>query len=100
MPYLLSTLLRDPYDAVARVAQRTTRLDPRYADLNLDFTRPYQERSAPVRETVLADWRERGLESRPEQRAALLLMPDGRLDEEAVAGLLGQRDDRDVILSE
>lgn len=100
MPYLVSTLLVDAYDAVARVALRTARLDPRYAELTLDFTLHDSRRALPVSRTVMADWLRDGLTATPEQRAAVLVTEDGFVDQDRVQSLLGRRDDRNVRLAE
>lgn len=100
MPYVLSTLLQDPYDAVRFVAQRTTRLDPRYANLALEFTQDLEVQRAVVRAGILTDWRREGLRARPEQRAALLLLPDGRLDEPRFQALYSRVDARPLRLAE
>jgi hypothetical protein len=100
MGLVLTTLLADPYDAVARVALRTARLDPRYRDLTMDFTLRDARRMEPVLATLQADWLREGLAARPEQRAALLLLPDGTLDEARMRALLAQRDGREMELAE
>jgi hypothetical protein len=100
MPYVLSTLLVDRYDAVARVALATARLDPRYADLTLDFTLRDRRRAAPVQETIMADWMSSGLKATLEQRRTVLIRPDGSLDTENVIRLMQDRDERDVRLAE
>ena len=100
IPYLLSFLLADTYDAVVRVALVTARRDPRYADLDVDLTLRDGRRVLPVTRTLTADWKRDGLESTPEQRAALLLRPDGTLDGERVQDVVKRRDNRDVRLAE
>ncbi len=100
MPFLLSTLLVDPYDAVRWVAVQTLRLDPRYLDFALDFTQSLEEQENHVRETVLEDWLQGGLQAEPERRQTLLIRPDGSLDEERYRKLLAGRDERQVQLSE
>jgi len=100
MPYLVSALLIDTYDAVARVAQETARLDPRYAELSLDFTLRDSRRAIPVTETVMADWLREGLAATPQQRAAVLVLEDGSLDSLRVQELMLRRNERPVRLAE
>jgi len=100
MPYVLSTLAMDPYDAVRWIAVRTLRLDERYRDLQLDFTREIEEQRNVVRESVLSDWLRGGLAAPQERRSALLLRPDGTLDEERFRRIYARRDNRALRLSE
>ena len=100
MPPVLSTLLMDPYEAVRWVALRTVRMDPRYRELTLDFTAAVEEQRNRVRETVLSDWLAKGLEARDDQRAAVLVLPDGKLDEARFRSLYSKRDERAVTLRE
>jgi len=100
MPYLTSALAMDEYDAVARVALATARLDPRYRSLDLDLTLRDARRVAPVMETLVADWVREGLRATDEQRAAVLVRPDGTLDRERARALIDRRDARDVRLAE
>ncbi len=100
MPFVLSTLLMDPYDAVRWIAVQSVRLDPRYGAFELDFTRWIEDQRNHVRETVLSDWLEHGLEAAPERRDALLIRPDGSLDEERFRRIFARRDDREVRLNE
>lgn len=100
MPYLHSTLLMDPYDAVRRVALDSLRRDARYAGFTLDFTLPLVEQQNAVRESVLADWQRDGLEAAPERAPAVLVRPDGTLDEPSFRRIFARRDQRDVRLSE
>lgn len=100
MPYLVSTLLLDEYDAVRWIAMRTARLDPRHADLELDFCQELEEQRNQVRETVLSTWLRDGLDARAEQREAVLVREDRKLDEETFRRLYGKRDQRPVRLAE
>ena len=100
MPYLASTLLLDPYDAVRWIALRALRLEPRYAAFELDFFQELEDQRNHVRETVLSDWLRDGLHASPEQRAAVLVREDGKLDEETFRRLYSRRDDRAVNLAE
>lgn len=100
MRYLLSTLLLDEYDAVRWIATRTLRLDPRYASFELDPCADLETQRNHVRETVLTDWKRDGLEARPEQRAAVLVRPDGTLDDARFDRVFDKRDHKLVRLSE
>jgi len=100
MPYVYSTLLQDPYDAVRFVAMRSLRADPRWRIYTLDFTRPLEEQRLAVRSSVLRDWQERGMSATPTQRAAVLIGEDGRLDTARFRALYGRVDARNVRLSE
>jgi hypothetical protein len=100
MPYLLSTLLLDEYDAVRWIATRTLRLEPRYAGFALDPCAALEQQRNHVRATVLTDWLRDSLQARPEQRAAVLVQPDGKLDDPGFDRLFKQRDNRPVRLSE
>jgi len=97
---LLSTRRMDPYDAVRWSAVRTARLDPRYAGFELDFTRHVEEQRNAVRESVLSDWLRDGLSAPAERRAAVLVTPEGGLDEATFRRLYAARDLRDVVLGE
>jgi len=100
MPYVFSTLLQDPYDAVRFVAMGSLRADPRWRIYTLDFTRPLEEQRLAVRASVLRDWQERGLSAAPGQRAAVLIGEDGKLDAQRFRALYGRVDGRAVRLSE
>jgi hypothetical protein len=100
MPPLLSTLLMDEYDAVRWIAMHSARLDERYRSLALDFSAPIEEQRNVVRETVLADWLRAGLQAAPDRREALLIGPDGQLDQARFRALFARRDRRDVMLGE
>jgi len=100
MPYVFSTLLQDPYDAVRFVAMRSLRSDPRWRIYTLDFTRSLEEQRLAVRSSVLRDWQERGLSATPAQRAAVLIGEDGKLEANRFRALYGRVDGRAVRLSE
>jgi hypothetical protein len=100
MPPLLSTLLMDEYDAVRWIAVRAARLDRRWKDLVLDLTLELEDQRNVVREKVLAHWLRDGLSARPDQREAVLVRPDGTLDEERFRRLYAARDHRPVALGE
>jgi hypothetical protein len=98
--YLLSTLLLDEYDAVRWIAMRTARLEPRWKDFTLDLCEELEEQRNHVRETVLSDWLASGLRARDDQRAAVLVRPDGKLDEATFRRLYAKRDNKPVTLGE
>jgi hypothetical protein len=100
MPPLFSTLLLDDYDAVRWIAQRSLRREPRYAGFALDFFQELEAQRDHVRGTVLSDWLGDGLGARDDQRAAVLVRPDGTLDEAVFRRLYGARDRREVRLAE
>jgi hypothetical protein len=98
--YLLSTLLLDEYDAVRWIAMRTARLEPRWKGFTLDLCEELEEQRNHVRETVLSDWLASGLRARDDQRAAVLVKPDGKLDEATFRRLYAERDNKVMSLSE
>lgn len=100
MPYLLSTLMQDPFDAVRFVAMRSARADPRHAGFAIDFTRPIEEQRHGVRAGYLKDWQTTGLVATPEQRAAVLIGPDGKLDVARFQQIFGRVDKRVMVLAE
>lgn len=100
MPYVLTTLLQDPYDAVRFVAMRTVRLDPRYATFRPEFTHDLQTQRDVIRSGMLADWMREGLSARPDRRDAVLVRPDGSLDEARFRALYGRVDGRVMSLAE
>ncbi len=94
-PYL-AHLLEDPYPAVRYVAARALETLPAAEGQRLDHLASDGARER-MRAQVTEAWRAtRRLGSRP----ALLLGPDGALDEAAFAALAAQRDDRVVTLAE
>ncbi len=100
MPYLVTTLLQDPYDAVRFVAMRTARLDPRYADFRPEFTDDLQVQRDAIRSGMLADWMRDGLKAPADRRDALLVRPDGSLDEARFRALFSRVDGRAMSLAE
>ena len=98
--YLVSTLLLDEYDAVRWIAMRTARLDPRWKGFTLDLCAELEEQRNHVRETVLTDWLASGLRARDDQRAAVLVQSDGKLDEATFRRLYAKRDNKPVTLGE
>jgi len=100
MPYLESTLLLDEYDAVRWIAMRAARLEPRWKDFTLDPCQELEEQRNHVRATVLSDWLAAGLSAREGQREAVLVLPDGKLDEPRFRRLYARRDNQPVTLSE
>jgi hypothetical protein len=100
IPYVLSTLLQDPYDAVRFVAMKSVRRDPRWRIYTLDFTRPLEEQRLAVRSSIVRDWQERGFTATPKQRAAVLIGADGKVDAQRFRALYGRVDGRVMRLSE
>jgi hypothetical protein len=89
-----------PYEAVRWVALRTARMDPRYRELTLDFTLPWKSSATACARPCSSDWLAKGLEARDDQRAAVLVLPDGKLDEARFRSLYSKRDERAVTLRE
>jgi hypothetical protein len=100
MPYVLSTLLQDPYDAVRFVAMRSVRCDPRYAGFSIDLTTSVEEQRTAVRAGYLADWQRAGLKATPEQRAAVLIGEDGKLEEKLFRAIYARIDRHVMQLTE
>ncbi len=100
MPYLVSTLLLDEYDAVRWIAMHTARCEPRDVGFTLDPCLELEEQRNHVRETILSAWLQTGLSASESQREAVLVRPDGTLDEASFRRLYGRRDNRPVSLRE
>jgi hypothetical protein len=100
MAPLFSTLLMDEYDAVRWVAARALRSDTRWRDFTLDLCLPLEEQRNHVRATVLSEWLQGGLSARADQREAVLVTPEGTLDEPRFRALYSARDHRAVMLVE
>jgi hypothetical protein len=100
MPYLFSTLLMYPYDAVRWTASQSHRRDPGFASFRLDFTQHIEEQRNRVREEVLSEWLRTGLDAQDDQRRAVLVRPDGTLDEERFRRIYAQRDRTPISLQE
>jgi hypothetical protein len=100
MPYVLSTLMQDGYDAVRFIATRSARSDPRYAKLVVEFTQPLEKQRDQVRATILADWMREGLKAPADRRDALLVRPDGTLDEARFRRLFAARNTKDISVGE
>lgn len=100
MPYVLSTLMQDPYDAVRFVAMRSARSDPRYKTFALDFTQSIEDQRYAVRASYLKDWQRAGLQATTEQRAAVLVGADGKLDEVRFRAIYARADGRAMSLAE
>ncbi len=100
MPFVLSTLMQDPYDAVRFIATRSARADGRHAGLSLDLTLPIDQQRLAVRSGYLRDWQSRGLSATPAQREAVLVGEDGKLDETRFRALYGRVDGRVMQLAE
>jgi hypothetical protein len=95
----LSLLLEDPYSAVRYIAHRSLKRLPGYSDFAFDFTAATSEQ-ARGREQALARWN-RTLAGNLDRRGKrILIAPDGTLQQEQVARLRQQRDDRSIDLQE
>ncbi len=93
---ILAPLLDDPYAAVRFVAHRALRELPGFADWDGDYLdAPVRRRYAVVK--AREAWSRRRAVA---DRAAVLVRPDGSLDEETWSRLVAGRDDRPVSLHE
>jgi hypothetical protein len=107
-PYL-AELLVDPYSVVRYIAHRSLRRVPGFADFKYNYIGPPPERAA-AREQVRVNWsareaaagtrEESGLKRLPAPNPAVLLRPDGTLNETEFRNLLRQRNDRKMELLE
>jgi hypothetical protein len=100
MPFVISTLAQDSYDVVRWIAMRTARADPRHAGFTLDFAQPLEQQRDVVRATLLEDWMRDGLKAAPDRRDAVLVHPDGSLDEARFRRLYALRNTKDMSLGE
>ena len=82
------------------LAPHPARLAPRDADFTLDPCEELEEQRNHVRETLLSAWLQTGLSAGEAQREAVLVRPDGKLDEASFRRLYGRRDNRPVNLRE
>ena len=97
-PYL-AQLLIDPYDAVRYLAHRSLRSLPGYGGFEYDFL-GVGTRRLLAQQAVLATWRESQARGPTATGMAVLLDPSGRLEHDVWQHLLGERDDRPIILQE
>jgi len=108
-PYL-AELLVDPYSVVRYIAQRSLRRLPGFQDFSYDYIGPSGERDA-ARERARKVWEDRpptvatggtndSSRSSPHERAAVLQLPDGKLDESAFRSHLKFRNNRNMELLE
>ena len=95
VPYL-ATLLEDPYAAVRYIAGRSLKRLPGYDRFPYDYVGAADERHRS-RERAFEIWTKA---AKPVANPSLLLEKDGRLKQDAVAGLLKSRNDRVVELLE
>jgi hypothetical protein len=96
-PYL-GQLLQDPYSVVRYIAHRSLKRLPGFAGFPFDYIGPAAGR-AQSRERAVAIWRSQKRDL-PAGRQAVLLQPDGQLQEEKFSSLLKQRNDRRMELLE
>lgn len=90
---VLAHLLRDPYDAVRQIAARSLRTLPGLEEVELDPLAPSAAREGMI-ERVRAAWRAQAPDP------ARLVDARGEPDDEALARLAAERDDRPVDLKE
>lgn len=96
-PYL-GQLLEDPYDAVRYVASRSLGSLPGIGVLDYDYMGPPASR-ARWAQRVREAWRHVSVPTEA-RRAAILIDANGDLMHDVFLRLLGERDDREVILAE
>jgi len=92
-PYL-AQMLEDPYTAIRRVAHKSLRTLPGYADFEYDFLTDEAGR-ADAHRRALARWQG----SRADQ-PAVLIDPDRGLDRDAFTRLLARRNERPIAINE
>jgi hypothetical protein len=97
-PYL-AQLLADPYHAVRYLANRALRRQPGFSGFEYDYAAPAPELAAATARALDLWTRTTPPERRP-KRDELLIDSAGRLDVERLTRLLGQRDDKRVVLAE
>jgi hypothetical protein len=94
-PYL-AELLTDPYHAVRYLAERAL---PGFDAFEYDYTAP-PAALADAKRRARDLWTRTTPPDRRPKRDELLLDPQGRLDDERLHRLIGQRDDKRVVLAE
>lgn len=96
-PYL-GQLLHDPYSVVRYIAHRSLKRLSGFENFSFDYIGPAAAR-AKSRERVVEMWRAQK-PALPPNHQAVLLQPDGQLQEEKMSILLKQRNDRRMELLE
>ena len=95
----LATTLQDPYSAVRFVAWQSLKSLPGYADFEFDFTADETTRDQSRKEALL-QWTPIG-DAQPANRFdRLLLLPQGKINEEAVRRLIENQNNRRVEILE
>jgi hypothetical protein len=97
LPAHLAWLLEDPYSAVRLIAYRS--LKKLGYDLNYDFLAPADKRRAARRE-ALERWQGRTADSDRGFPSHVLEDQERRLREDEVERLIGERDNRPVLITE
>ena len=95
LPPYLARLLVDPYSVVRYIAHRSLKTLPGHGGVDYDFISAPARREA-ARAKVQEIWEARKAGARP----AVLLQPDGRLDDSEFTRLLQRRNDRPMELLE
>jgi predicted CXXCH cytochrome family protein len=105
LPPLLSRLLEDPSPVIRRIAARSLEsIDPKY-EVGYDFVGPPGEQES-ARRRVLEIWKDltsKDLASKDRldvSRSAVLIKPEGGVDEGQIERLLRRRDDRELPINE
>ena len=96
MPRLLAELLVDPYSTVRYIAQRSLKTVPGYEDLPYDYIGQVEHRSR-ARQMVLEMWSGTSVVT---EGAATFPQPDLLLQDDKIAAMLKQRDNRRMELLE
>lgn len=98
IPPMLTLLMDDQYDAVRYIANHSLERIKGYQDLGFDFIAPRQQRHEVIRK-VMGRWNELApttLTNRP----AILILPGGEIDTDAVDSHIANRDNRPVSIHE
>ncbi len=96
-PYL-ALLLEDPYSVVRYISQRSLKRLPGFEKFSYDYIGPMEDRR-DARQHALEIWK-RQIKSSASAKPHLLIQPNGNLQEDKVAGLLQQRNNRSLELLE
>jgi len=97
----LTALLVDPYHAVRFNAQRSLRSYPDYAEATaISSIGPTEEQQLSMAEAILSEWKRSFPAASVKTESRLLLTTDGRIDAERYKRLVGERDNRALVLFE
>lgn len=99
MAPILAQLMVDPYHAIRATAHRSLQTIDGFAGLAFDFVGPIGERIA-VAQRALETWQSRTDGGQHVQSPSVLVDSQGQFQREVFDRLLGQRDNRPVLLDE